>query len=262
MGAVDQQRFGGVARLYGVEALAHFARSRVAVAGIGGVGSWAAEALVRSGLGRLLLIDLDDLCLTNVNRQIHALEPSLGASKVAVMAARLRLVNPALDCEEVEALVEPDNLDRLLPADLDAVIDATDDVPAKAALIAYCRRRRLPVVTLGGAGGQLDPTQIRVADLSRTTQDPLAAKVRQRLRREYGFSRNPKRRFEVPCVYSLEPLKYPTPEGGVSLARPAQDFAATDCDSGFGTSVCVTATFGMVAAARCLERLAGSRGQA
>jgi len=253
------QRFGGIARLYGVAALERFRGAHVAVVGIGGVGSWAAEALARSGVGRITLIDLDDLCITNTNRQIHALQETIGQSKVAVMAERLRAINPELLCEPLEAFVCEDNLADLLLQGYDYVIDAIDSVRAKAAMIACCRRHKVPIITIGGAGGQIDPTQIAVADLSRTTQDPLAAKLRSHLRRFHGFSKNAKRRFEVPCVYSTEQLRYPQADGSLCGAKSGTEGEGSmrlDCNSGFGASTCVTASFGFVAVARVLAKLA------
>jgi len=253
------QRFGGIARLYGLPALQRFQAAHVAVVGIGGVGSWAAEALARSGIGRITLIDLDDLCITNTNRQIHALDPHIGASKVAVMAQRLRAINPALECTELEEFVTEENLGELLVRDYDYVIDAIDSVRAKAAMIACCRRHKVPIITVGGAGGQIDPTQIAIADLSRTTQDPLAAKLRSQLRRFHGFSKNAKRRFDVPCVYSTEQLRYPQADGSVCAAKTATEEEGAmrlDCNSGFGASTCVTASFGFVAVSRVLAKLA------
>lgn len=253
------QRFGGIARLYGQPALARFNAAHVAVVGIGGVGSWAAEALARSGIGRVTLIDLDDLCITNTNRQIHALQEQIGHSKVAVMSERLRAINPAIQCDALEEFVSEDNLGELLLRGYDYVIDAIDSVRAKAAMIAFCRRHKVPIITIGGAGGQIDPTQIAVADLSRTTQDPLAAKLRSQLRRFHGFSKNAKRRFDVPCVYSTEQLRYPQPDGSVCGDKREADGEGAmrlDCNSGFGASTCVTASFGFVAVARVLEKLA------
>ncbi|ADN77531.1 UBA/THIF-type NAD/FAD binding protein [Ferrimonas balearica DSM 9799] len=251
------QRFGGIGRLYGQAALAAYARSHVCVVGIGGVGTWAAEALARSGIGQITLIDLDDICTTNTNRQIHALSDTIGQSKVAVMAARIRAINPDCVVNEVEEFVDLDNLDEVLPQGLDYLVDCIDAVKPKAALIAHCKRRKIRIVTVGGAGGQLDPTRVQVADLAKTYQDPLAAKVRNLLRREYHFSKNPKRRFQVECVFSDEQLRYPGADGTVCLAKSAAEGPkAMDCSSGFGAVTPVTGTFGFVAASRVLLKLA------
>lgn len=245
------RRFGGVARLYGEAALARFRGAHVCVVGIGGVGSWAAEALARSGIGGLTLIDLDHVAESNVNRQIHALEHSLGQAKVLAMAERIAAVNPACRVRTVEEFVAPENVADLIPS-CDAVIDAIDQVRAKAAMIAWCAGRRIPVVTVGGAGGRLDPTQTRVDDLSRTTQDALASKVRARLRKEYGYPRDPRKKFGVECVYSPEQS---AGRAGASCDVDEPGLHGLNC-SGYGSSVAVTATFGFAAAARVLDRLA------
>lgn len=250
-------RFGGIERLYGRRALEAFRQSHIAIVGLGGVGSWAAEALVRSGVGAMTLIDMDDICVSNTNRQLHALEGQYGRTKTDAMAERLKAINPQADIRVHFGFLTPKNVDTLITADMTAVVDAIDSVKAKAALIAYCQRRKLPVICAGGAGGQLDPTQIRVADLSKTTQDPLLAKVRNMLRREYGFSRNPKRRFGIEAVYSLEQLTYPAGDGEVCLQKPATEGPVRlDCASGFGAASPVTASFGFFAASRLLNRIA------
>lgn len=248
-------RFGGIERLYGSTAARVFSQRHVAVVGLGGVGTWAAEALVRSGVGALTLIDLDEVCISNSNRQLHALAGQYGRPKVEVMAERLRAINPDCRVTPVMKFVTASNVATLIHDELDAVVDAIDSVRHKAALLAHCQRHKLWVICAGGAGGQTDPTQIQVADLARTTQDPLLAKVRNLLRREYGFSRNPKRRFSIPAVYSTEQLRYPGTDGSVSHAKPGEGPTRLDCATGFGAASFVTGTFGFVAAARVLERL-------
>ncbi len=252
--AVDQ-RFGGTARLYGQDGLEVFQRAQVAVIGIGGVGSWVAEGLARSGVGEITLIDLDDVCVTNTNRQIHAMASTVGASKVAVMAERLRDINPDCLVHEVEAFASRENLDEILHDGLDYVVDAIDSVKDKAAIIAWCKRRKVPVITIGGAGGQVDPTRIQVADLTRTHTDPLAAKVRSFLRRHFNFSSSG-RRFAVECVFSDEQLRYPQPDGSVCQQKSAMENGTRlDCAGGFGASVAVTASFGFVAVSRVLKKM-------
>ena len=250
--ADTQRRFGGIERLYGAGALARATAAHITVIGIGGVGSWAAEALARSGIGRLTLIDLDHVAESNINRQVQALGTTLGAAKVAAMRERILAINPDCTVECVEDFIDEDNVARLLPG-CDAVVDAIDQVRAKAAFIAYCRRAGLRIVTTGGAGGRRDPTRIEITDLSRTTQDALASKVRARLRKEYGFSRDPKQKFGVDCVYSPEQA----PRGDASCAVPAVEFdagAGLNC-AGYGSSVAVTASFGFAAAARVLAAI-------
>ena len=175
------QRFGGIARLYGQRALGSFSQAKVCVVGIGGVGSWAAEALARAGINQITLIDMDDICITNTNRQIHAMQGTVGCLKTEVMAERIRAINPDCEVIEVDDFVTADNLAEHIKREFDYVVDAIDSVKAKVALIAFCKRNKIPVIVAGGAGGQMDPTQITVADLAKTIQDPLAAKVRSDL---------------------------------------------------------------------------------
>lgn len=250
-------RFGGIARLYGQAALNTFRDSHVAVIGIGGVGSWAAEALARSGIGTITLFDLDDICVSNINRQIHAMQDTVGQMKIDVMAKRLKDINPDIKVHAVHTFVTPNNVAELLTPEFDYVFDATDSVKAKTALIAHCVRNKIKVISSGGAGGQIDPTRIEIADLSRTEQDPLLAKVRNNLRRLHNFSRNPKRKFRVDCVYSTEQLIYDQGDGSVCASRPkASGPVKLDCASGFGAATHITATFGFVAVSQILQKLA------
>jgi tRNA A37 threonylcarbamoyladenosine dehydratase len=250
------QRFGGTQRLYGLNQTDILKTSHICVVGIGGVGCWVAEGLARSAIGQLTLIDLDDICVTNTNRQVHALVDTVGMAKVEVMAQRIRQINPECQVHCIEDFVTPDNVKELLDARFDYVVDATDSVKAKAAMIAHCKRNKIPIITIGGAGGQLDPTQIAVADLTKTIQDPLAAKVRSELRRFYNFTSNSKRRFAVECVYSTEQLRYPQGDGSVCHSKNLNEGSAKlDCNSGFGASVAVTASFGFVAAARVINKI-------
>jgi tRNA threonylcarbamoyladenosine dehydratase len=246
----NARRFGGITRLYGEQALARLAAAHACIIGIGGVGSWAAEALARSGIGRLTLIDLDHVAESNLNRQIHALEETVGRAKVGAMGERIAAINPACEVVTIEEFITPENVAALLPR-CDYVVDAIDQVKAKAALIADCRAAGTPVVTTGAAGGKADPAMIRVEDLSRTTQDPLAAKLRSTLRRDYGFPRDAKRKFGVECVYSLEPIRRPE-AAACDVDEPG--LHGLSC-AGYGSSVCVTAAFGFAAASRVLVRL-------
>ncbi len=260
------QRFSGIGRLYGQPALIKFARSHLVVIGIGGVGTWVAESLARSGIGRISLIDLDDICVTNTNRQIHALKETIGQSKVEVMAKRIKAINPDCVVNEIEDFITSDNLtDYLVSAeaggDIDFVIDCIDTVKQKAALIAWCKRYKLPIVTVGGAGGQMDPTQIQLRDLAKTRQDPLLAKVRNLLRREYNFAKNTRRRFGVDAVFSTEQLVYPQADGSVCFSKAGSDGnMRMDCASGFGAITTVTGTFGFVAVSGALKKLAAKAG--
>lgn len=259
-----QLRFAGIARLYGADALCRFQQAHVCVVGIGGVGSWAAEALARSGIGKITLIDLDDVCISNINRQLHALTETIGQDKVAVMAQRINAINPDCEVIQVEDFVSLDNLQSLITKDMDYVVDAIDSIKAKVALLAHCKRNKIKVICTGGAGGQTDPTLIQVGDLTQTINDPLLAKVRNSLRRDYNYSRNPKRRFGIECIYSTEQLVYPQPDGTVCQQKTAQlnaEGAVTsmrlDCSGGFGAVTVVTASFGFAAVSRVLKKLAG-----
>ena len=255
--AVDfERRFGGVRRLYGTAAFERFQRAHVCVIGIGGVGAWTAEALARSAIGRLTLIDPDHLAESNINRQIHALTHELGKSKVEAMKARIHAINPRCQVSCADAFLTPGNVAGLLADRFDYVVDAIDSARAKTALIVHCRRQRIRLVCVGAAGGQSDPGRVQLADLARTTEDPLLSKVRASLRREHGFPREPGKRFGIDCVYSTEPLTYPSAEGGVCYERPEDaHLHGLNC-AGFGSSVCVTATFGLRAASQVLNRLA------
>ena len=245
------RRFGGTRRLYGAEAWQRFSCASVCVVGIGGVGSWAAEALARSAIGSITLIDLDMVAESNVNRQVHALENTFGQAKTDAMAQRIAAINPLCRVNCIEDFVTTDNLATMLDHGFDYVIDAIDQVRTKAAMIAWCRTNEIPLVTAGGAGGQSDPTRIGIADLARTVQDPLLAKVRSRLRKEYAFPRDPKKKFGVQAVFSSEPLRYP--ESASCDQTPS--LTGLNC-AGYGSSMCVTAAFGLIAASVALNALA------
>lgn len=253
------RRFGGVGRLYGAEALQRFQQAHVCVVGIGGVGSWTAEALARTAVGRLTLIDPDHIAESNINRQVHALEGELGKAKVQAMAQRIAGINPRCQVRGIDEFLTPENLETLLEGGFDQVVDAIDNARAKAALIAYCRRNALPLVCVGAAGGQTDPGRIRSDDLAMTQQDPLLAKTRSLLRREHGFPRGPGRKFGVTCVYSTEALKYPGTQGGACYERPPDGGVHGLNCAGFGSSVVITASFGLMAAGLALNRLASMK---
>jgi tRNA A37 threonylcarbamoyladenosine dehydratase len=271
----NERRFGGVARLYGEAGLARLQAAHVCVVGIGGVGSWAAEALARSGVGAITLIDLDHVAESNINRQIHAADATLGQAKIEAMARRISGYAPDCRLTMIDDFLTEENVGLILP-NCDGIIDAIDNVRAKAALIAHCKQHKIALVTTGGAGGRVDPTRVQVDDLSRTIQDALASNVRARLRKEYGFTRDPKKKFGVECVFSPEQLRRPVPvpgagagagaavcavgEAPVDAARAPDDKATRALQglscAGYGSSVAVTSTFGMVAAARIIDRIA------
>lgn len=251
---IDEERFGGIARLYGLKGAERLASARVAVVGIGGVGSWAAEALVRSGVGTIILQDMDDLCITNTNRQIHALTGNYGRLKVEAMAERLRLINPAVLVEELVSFYTVSSPERLFDTRPDVVIDAIDSMRPKTHLIAECHRRGIPIVTCGGAGGRTNASCITSADLARTCGDNMLAQLRKNLRRDYGFplfDRCPE--IGIPCVYSPERPVFPTCDGGVSCEREPGQKGGIGCASGFGSATHVTGTFGFLMAGKALE---------
>jgi tRNA A37 threonylcarbamoyladenosine dehydratase len=251
--------FGALARVYGQQAYESLSRLRICVVGIGGVGSWAVEALARTGVGHITMIDHDDVSTGNINRQLHALRGTLDLPKVAVMAERIRDINPHCDVRAEDDFLAEKNLETYLLREFDAVIDAIDNIRFKAAMIAFCRRRRIRIITTGGAGGRTDPLAVSVADLSRTWNDALAAKVRSRLRSNYGFTSNPKRRFGIECVYSAEQPVYPGVGGSVTHAKPGVPGARLDCELGYGSVSFVTGTFGLVAASRAVNRSLAQR---
>ncbi len=248
------RRFGGIARLYGEQALLFFRQAHVCVIGVGGVGSWAVEALARSAIGKITMIDLDNLSESNINRQIHALTDTLGKPKVDALAERIAQINPYCVVTRLEEFIDPDNVAALISVgQFDYVIDAIDNARAKTALVVHCREQKIPLITIGSAGGQVDPTRIAVCDLSRTEQEPLLARVRKRLRSLHGFPRGTKNKFGIDAVYSTEPVRHPelcavdddTTEGLTGLS----------C-AGYGSAVVVTASFGFVAASLVLRKLA------
>jgi tRNA A37 threonylcarbamoyladenosine dehydratase len=255
LNSIDRERrFGGVSRLYGADGAERLRHASVCIVGIGGVGSWSAEALARTGVGRITVVDLDMVAESNTNRQIHALGEIYGKAKVDAIGERIRSINPDCEVTCIEDFVTPDNVGSILEHNYSAVIDAIDQVRAKAAMIAFCRRIKTPIIVAGAAGGQLDPTQIRIADLSQTVQDPLLAKVRSLLRREHGFPRDTKKKFGVSAVFSTEPLQYPERDAACDTERGP---AGLNC-AGFGSTVCVTSVFGMVAAAQAIKLITRS----
>lgn len=224
--------------------------------GIGGVGSWAVEALARSGVGALTLVDLDEVCVSNVNRQLHALDGEVGRTKVAVMAQRVKAINPECVVRAVPEFFTAATMDEIMQPSFHGVLDAIDNVANKCLLLARCRAMKIHLVTTGGAGGRRDPTAIRVADLALTTHDGLLQAVRKKLREDFGFPREPKQLFGVDCVFSAEPQVYPQSDGTVCAQREAGSDWRLNCDSGYGSAAFVTGAFGLAAAARMVEKIA------
>lgn len=248
------RRFGGIQRLYGMAAVAVLRDMHVFVAGVGGVGSWVVEALARSGVGRLSFIDGDTVDITNANRQLHTLTDTFEQPKVAVMAERVRQINPDCEVNAIQQYLNMENIHGYLENGYDYVVDALDSIKFKSNMIAHCKRNKIPIVATGGAGGLTDPTMIHVADLSKTYNDPLAAKVRGRLRSEFGFSRNPRRSFGVECVFSSQQQVYPKDDGTVSHEKPGIHGVSLDCRFGYGSAGFVTAGFGFIAASRVINK--------
>ena len=251
-------RFAGVDRLYGTGTVQRLQARHVCVIGLGGVGSWAVEALARSGVGRLTLVDADEVCLSNTNRQLHALDGQFGRGKAEVLAERCRAINPALQVHVLAQFLLPSNLTEVLDRGYDLVVDACDSFRSKVELIAWCRRRKSPVVVVGSAGGRTDPTQVRVRDLSRTEHDALLALVRKKLRSEFNFPKNKDRYFGVPAIYSLENVRYPQADGSVCGTRPALGPDAAlklDCGAGLGAATHVTGAFAFAMAGKAIEKL-------
>ena len=258
-----ERRFGGLRRLYGPAGYARVRAARIAVVGVGGVGSWTAEALARSGVAELTLIDLDHVAESNINRQVHALEPTLGQAKVLALKERIALIHPGCVVHAIEEFVDEENAAALLGAQpLDGVVDCCDQVRAKAAVAAWGRAQDVPVVSVGAAGGKVSPQLLEVADLAEVTHDPLLASLRQRLRQRHGGAR--KGAMGLACVFSREAVR--PPQDAVcevdDVAGAAEQGASRDAPSdgslnchGFGSTVTVTATFGMVAASEMVNRL-------
>lgn len=257
------RRFGGVSRLYGASGLAKLQAAHICVIGIGGVGSWAVEALARNAVGTITLVDLDNIAESNVNRQLNAIDGAFGKAKVTAMAERIKLINPTAIVIEIEDFVTAENVNEMLNRNYDGVIDCIDDAKAKIAVAACCKKQQIPLVMVGGAGGRLDPTKIKQADLSMVTGDRLLAKVRNGLRRDYAFpkgdnlglksaNKNKQSRFGITAVYSDEAVIKP------DAVCESEDGAITGLNcAGYGSSVCVTAPFGFAAAANLIQQLLG-----
>ncbi|HEY4416339.1 MAG TPA: tRNA threonylcarbamoyladenosine dehydratase [Verrucomicrobiae bacterium] len=254
-----ETRFGGIARLYGRGGLAKLRAAHVGIIGIGGVGAWAAEALARSGIGALTLVDLDEVCVTNINRQLHALTETVGRSKVGVMAERIRAINPDCKINGEQKFFNEQTAGELLSLKFDFVLDAIDDVPNKVLLLAHCREKNMPVVACGAAGGRRDATLVRVADLANVSHDRLLAEVRKKLRKDFNFPGDGSP-MAVDCVFSAEPPVFAQPDGSVCETRaPAEAGTRLNCNGGLGSATFVTGTFGFAAAGVVVQKIAERR---
>ena len=250
-----EARFDGIRRLFSIDGLVRLRRAHVCVVGVGGVGSWAVEALARSGLGALTLVDLDDICVSNVNRQIHALDGTFGRPKVEAMADRIRAINPGCSVTVVHAFFTESNASDILGTRFDYVLDAIDSPSKKCLVIASCRERSIPVFVVGGAGGRRSPAALKIADLASSSHDRLLAAVRSELRGNFGFPRG-ETPFGIDCVFSPEPAIYPRSDGAVCEQREPDLSLRLDCGSGYGTACFVTGAFGFAAAGHIVQRIA------
>ncbi|MDC0948510.1 tRNA threonylcarbamoyladenosine dehydratase [Gammaproteobacteria bacterium] len=247
------RRFAAAARLYGESGWQRIAAAHVVVIGVGGVGSWTVEALARSGVGELTLIDMDVVSESNINRQLPALDDTLGALKIEVLRDRIAAIAPDCQVNAIDDFISADNIDDRVTASADIVVDCIDSFRIKAALIATLRRRKQKVITVGGAGGMIDPSRLHIVDLSRAEQDALLARLRKTLRQDYDFPRNLKRRFAVPAVCSSELPRFDDGQGGIT--RQKKGAAGLNCAGGLGSSVAVTASAGLLAASWVLGEL-------
>jgi tRNA A37 threonylcarbamoyladenosine dehydratase len=248
-------RFGGIGRLYGREALPRLHAAHVCVVGIGGVGSWAAEALARSGIGAITLIDPDDVCITNTNRQLPATADAIGRPKTDVLRERLAAINPECQITTATEFFSPSTARRLLAPKFDFLVDAIDRMSNKSLLIASCKEAGIPLVVVGGAGGRRDPAAIKIADLGESGGDELLKLVRRTLRADYGWATG-KQHYGIPCVFSPEKPIYSWSNGTVCATQEPGSSLKMDCASGFGTTTFMTGTFGFLAAGEVVRRIA------
>lgn len=249
-----ENRFGGIGRLFGLRGLARIKEARILVIGIGGVGSWVAESLARTGIGAMTLVDLDDVCVTNINRQVHALNGTVGKFKVDVMKERVSLINPFCEVDLKQCFFSPKNLENIFDKTYDFVIDACDDFTNKCHLIDFCKKSNIPLVVMGGAGGKIDPQQIRVSDMSFSQNDRLLSRLRKSLRQDFGFPKENKGDFGVWAVWSHERAVYPTANDCTTFKPPG--FAKNmDCAEGFGSASFVTGAFAFAATSLVLREI-------
>lgn len=247
-------RFGGIARVYGIKGMAKIRQAKILVIGIGGVGSWVVEALARTGVGKMTLVDLDDVCVTNINRQVHALNGTVGKFKVDVMKERIDLINPTCEVDTKQCYFSPKNLELIFDKKYDFVVDACDDFTNKCYLIEYCRQNSVPLVVMGGAGGKTDPSQIRITDMATSANDRLLARLRKKLRQDFAFPGENDGDFGVWAVWSHERAVYPTPDGCVTHKPPGMA-KNMDCSEGFGSVSFVTGAFAFAATSLVIREI-------
>lgn len=256
------QRFGGIARLYGVNGLANLLHSHVLIVGLGGVGTWTAEALARSGVGAITLVDLDDICITNTNRQIHAMDGMIGKMKVLAMKERILAINPQCKVRAIEEFFTQNTAAMILDQKYDYVVDAIDSLQNKCVLTSMCKDFNLPLIVTGGAAGKRNPAMIKVDDLGLACNDSLLFSLRKRLRQEFSFpsganfTRSKKQIFNIACVYSPEEPVFPKSDGTVCEAIDTNTNLKLDCESGMGSITHITGMFGLLAAGHVVNYLA------
>lgn len=255
------QRFGGIARLYGVEGLSRLLNSHILVVGLGGVGTWAAEALARSGVGSITLVDLDDICITNTNRQIHAHDGMIGKMKVRAIAERIHAINPQCKVKAIEDFFTANTAEIILDQKYDYVIDAIDSLQNKCVLASACKEKSIPLIVTGGAAGKRNIAMIKVDDLGLACNDSLLFSLRKRLRQEFnfpsgaGFTRSKKQLFNIACVYSAEEQVFPQSDGSVCALADTESSLKLDCETGMGSITHITGTFGFMAASHVIAEI-------
>lgn len=248
-------RFTGIARLFGQKAQDKIVKAHVCVMGIGGVGSWTVEALARSGVGKITMVDMDEVCLSNVNRQLHALDGTVGKSKIAVMKERIRLINPNCEVILIDKFFTKDTAEEILSIRFDYIVDAFDSLSNKLYLIDECVKRGIKICTVGGAGGKSDPTLIRSGDLNFTEKDPFVFLIRKNLKSEYNFTRDKTVPYGVDCVFSLEEVSYPGADGEICQTGTRSERLKLDCSSGLGSASFLTGAFGFAAAHQAIKTI-------
>ena len=241
-----EHRFSGIQRLYGYDSSILLKSAHFVVIGLGGVGSWAAEAIARSGIGEITIIDWDDICLSNTNRQIHALSNAAGKSKANLLCQRIQLINPECKVNAIREYYCPENADDLVHLDIDYIIDAIDNKNTKIHLINHSKKIGVPIITCGGAGGRINPSNIKISDLGESKNDPLLAQMRKQLRKDFNLPREKKVKFNIPCVYSDESMRYPDDGGNICFQKPAKPNGPKklDCAMGFGSVTHITGSIG------------------
>jgi len=247
-------RFGGIARVYGVSGLEKIRSVNILIIGIGGVGSWIAEAMARTGINQITLVDLDDICVTNINRQVHALNGTVGEFKVDVMKERIAKINPECRVDTKQCFFSPKNLENIFDKKYDFVVDACDDFTNKCYLIDHCRKNQIPIVVIGGAGGKTDPSQIQITDMSTSSNDRLLARLRKKLRQDFSFPGENEGNFGVWSVWSRERAVYPTADGCITYKPPGMA-KNMDCAEGFGSVSFVTGAFAFAATSLVMREI-------